>query len=92
MTTIENETTFLRVSPYRSEDKILGIQVASWNGLPGISVEKTVEFLQSNGFKDATADEIGSYWKRYISSPGLSVAHPPPHPQNDTGRPNYRMP
>src|ERR1700677_2512061 len=44
ITTTSDHPTYLRLSPYRVDGALSGVQVTSWSGRPDAEVEKTVEY------------------------------------------------
>lgn len=52
ITTTQGQSTYLRISPYRAEGGISGIQITSWTGPAGKAVEDTIDYLAKGGFKE----------------------------------------
>lgn len=79
ITTTSDLPTYFRIAPYDVDGTISGVQITSWTGKAGAAVDKTVEYLQKNGFADDLIPRrLGVYGNTIALFPDAPWALPPP--------------
>jgi len=79
ITTQNDQTTYLRISPYFSDNGTNGVQITSWSGSPGKAVEKIITDLKESGFgEDIKPVKLGITGKTIQFFPDAPWPVPPP--------------